>query len=121
MKTPQTTLEILKAARKLLEPEGSWTKGFFARSSANKPVEVESDLACKFCTLGAIKKVLAESGEDEDGVAYYEAQEALSEVFNDYNVFPLNDRRSTKHEHILMAYDFAILMEKDNQKERHHF
>jgi hypothetical protein len=54
---PTKPSEILSAAADLIEPEGRWTKGAFARDQAGHIVQVESQNASCFCVAGAIYKV----------------------------------------------------------------
>jgi hypothetical protein len=46
--------EILEKAAKLIEPEGAWTQGHFARGASGNPTGVNSRWARSFCAEGAI-------------------------------------------------------------------
>jgi len=52
-----TTAEILRKAADLIEPEGKWTQGYYARnSSGDIRVATDSEAVC-WCAIGAIRKV----------------------------------------------------------------
>lgn len=48
---------LLKAGFALIAEEKNWTQQFFARTSDELPVVIASENACKFCSIGALKKV----------------------------------------------------------------
>lgn len=55
--------EILNKAADLIEPEGAWTQGHFARrADGAKTGWTEEDASC-FCVSGAIKRVAPASWE----------------------------------------------------------
>lgn len=103
------TVKLLKKARKVLEPEGSWTKKVLARNAVNREVNVDNNDACKFCMIGALTKANTYA---YDGTLL-RAEKALQFAVAEHYVANVNDRRSTTHLHVLMAYDFAILYAKD--------
>lgn len=102
-------VKYLKAARKLITPEGSWCKGHLARDIDNKAVGVFDKRACRFCSLGAAYKVIGAKK------FYALTYDILSFAFSG-SIGVANDKRSTKHPHVLMAYDFAILHAEDEVK-----
>lgn len=109
------TIENLKGGREILEPEGAFTKNYYARTKDDKAIEPVAVNACKFCTLGALAKAVGDIAKAEDSLAI----EYLANAFDVRNgrVIPhKNDAKGTKQLHVLMAYDFAILMAKDDLK-----
>jgi hypothetical protein len=56
--TDKSTLEILKAARALITPEGAWTQHSCARDVHGIPVDFYSKKAVCFCAYGAIRRSL---------------------------------------------------------------
>ena len=105
-------VKYLKAARKLITPEGSWCKGSLAKTSKGRTIGPDCDAAVSFCVLGAVSRVL---GGSTIGIGRI-CDNALQFSFGDYYVDEINDKRSTKHLHVLMAYDFAILHAEDEVK-----
>jgi hypothetical protein len=102
--------EILTAARSLLEDKG-WCKEFLAIDINGKEVSAHSPFACQFCAIGATAHVVGPNRPI--GKTYY--NKLLIRVFGD--IAKNNDATSTKLEHILMAYDFTILMALDAEEQ----
>lgn len=50
-------VEILKAARSLIEDQNCWATGKLARDAAGLGCDVYSDSACQFCALGALERI----------------------------------------------------------------
>lgn len=50
-------MDILIAAKCLIQNPEAWTQNKFARDMYWEPVETESDEACKFCAMGAISRI----------------------------------------------------------------
>lgn len=107
----------LKAARDILEQPNAWTRDAFARKGNNDETEVDNPKACKFCTIGAIAKA---SGCDVWSAEHTEAAKYMSKAMSyegvDAYVPDVNDFPTTKQGHVLMAFDFAILMAEDDLK-----
>jgi hypothetical protein len=112
-------VKVLKDARDLISLPGTWTKGFLARNALDKPMlNMHSPEACKFCAVGALE-VSSYNNEATDknvediatSCLYY----AMSE--NGWGISGSNDKEDTQHLHVLMAYDFAVLMAEDDLKE----
>ncbi|HKT36923.1 MAG TPA: hypothetical protein VJR48_01040 [Ktedonobacterales bacterium] len=51
------TLEILRAARKLIEKPENWTRGALGRDRYDWSVTPTGPYACRWCLLGAIRRV----------------------------------------------------------------
>lgn len=49
--------DALEAAATLIEPEGKWTQGVFARDINGNPVRCEGPDAKCFCAIGALYRV----------------------------------------------------------------
>ena len=49
-----TTREILLKAADLIEPEGKWTQGAYARTVDGTSQLVPNDASCCFCAVGAL-------------------------------------------------------------------
>lgn len=119
----KTALSVLRKARKILEPSGSWIKDVYAADKQGKGVEINSRKACKFCSLGAGAKAAGGVHEFEFGPAYpyldcafAVAAGNISAFLSGGDVVTVNDAPSTKHLHVQMAFDFAILMAQDDLK-----
>jgi hypothetical protein len=98
-----STLETLKAARKLITPEQAWTKQAYARPSRfGIEIDATDPRAVCWCSTGAITKVqgINEPIWDKDmEMAFLRNIEEL-EMFN--------DRKNRTHGEVLRAFDEAI-------------
>jgi hypothetical protein len=56
--------KVLNAAADLIEPEGRWTKGAFARDAYGEVVVPVCSEACSWCAVGAIRRVTPDEGLD---------------------------------------------------------
>lgn len=54
---PDTPAAVLRAAADLIEPEGAWTQGVFARDATGKQTSALSAEATCWCTWGAVAHV----------------------------------------------------------------
>lgn len=100
----------LTKARKILEDEKNWCKTHLAKDFKGKPTT--TGCGTSFCSMGALDKA--------HGVIYNYNKFTLTEKYLDKamdgDIVGNNDKRSTKHIHVMMSYDFAILMAKDDLK-----
>ena len=98
------TKEILIKARSLIEK--GWTKGCFARDAKGDHVDPTESSACKWCTTGAIWRVVGYDGR----VKYQEACSVLDDlVCSDFNnVTQFNDYPETTQAGVLNLFDKAI-------------
>ena len=99
--------EVLKAARALIDTPEKWTKGNYARDESGRPTPYESDGACQFCAVGAVKRAAMPA----DLSAAWRAEDLLSDTaWGMYNmtIVSFNDRADTKHAQVLKVYDKAI-------------
>lgn len=103
------TLEVLIAARKLIEKPENWTQGVLARDIDGEAVYVYNSRAICFCSMGALYCAV---GEDDylktdiiDDVAAI-----LSSIAQDDTVAGFNDNHT--HAEVLALFDKAIEMEK---------
>lgn len=103
------TLEVLIAARKLIEKPENWTRAFLARDNYGDPVYVHSDKAVCFCAMGALHKAVGETqGEFLDVVD--DAAATLASAARIDTVAGFNDTHT--HDEVLVLFDKAIEMEK---------
>lgn len=55
---PAVVADVLERAANLIEPEGAWLRGQYAKSAeGNYRAPIAPD-ACRFCSVGAIAKIL---------------------------------------------------------------
>lgn len=104
----KTMLEILKAARELLNDEERWTQKSFAKDIHGFPVAAGSSDAVCFCMMGALAKV-SESNTIVSAVYLNEsAQSALSilEWTIEGHIPTFNDEHT--HAEVLIKFDEAI-------------
>lgn len=92
-----TPPEVFLAARKLLEPEGAWTQGTYARNAAGGHVTCWDPTAVCWCLEGAIRK--AANDEDE----WSEAFAALGKVLLLPSLW--NDHPGRRHKDVLDLLD----------------
>lgn len=95
------TVEILKAARALIDTPEKWTRGVYARDLAGGDVHPSDDRAVCFCSKGALMRI-AGLGDD-----YTKAREKLSEHVGAY-IVQFNDDPERTHPEVLAAFDAAI-------------
>ena len=111
IKIAEKAVKQLTKARSYIDKEGGFTKNTMARAVNGNPIENYAYATC-FCTLGAIDNA---TNKSKKGVWNQPATEYMSVIMTD-NIPKANDSRSTKQEHVLMAFDFAILMAQDDLK-----
>jgi hypothetical protein len=99
-------VKTLQKAQKIISDRKTWTKGAYARNQKSDYVGVSSKTACKFCSIGALMKI-------SEGQVFLEARGYLENSF-DGRIAEGNDYPNTTHRQVMMAYDFAILMAKDD-------
>jgi hypothetical protein len=102
-----TTIESLVAARNILEHEGKWTKHLAARDEYGYEVGSWSPAAVCFCAYGALSSVTS--------IEYIAEPTRLLSSMMDGSIPISNDKKTTTHLHVLMAYDFAILAAMDEE------
>lgn len=98
-----TTLETLKAARKLIENENRWCFGEYARTIGERPIRPNSHKAYSFCAIGALCRVTKKSSI---AVVAEPAYGALDSSIQDLSIHDFND--SHTHTEVLAAFDSAI-------------
>lgn len=107
-------IDVLKATRDKLEPEGAWTQGAYARDNGGEPVDYHSKRATCFCALGAINSICYSARNTQ---SEYMLRNRVINAFRkatDCSPIPaMNDSRHTTQLHVLMSLDFAILIAED--------
>jgi hypothetical protein len=118
MNKKDQVVEVLNNARSLIEPRGKWIKGAEAKTHAGRIVGATDQKACKFCAIGALNA----AGTYTDMHTMSAAQDFLDvAMVTDISwddIEQVNDRSTTKQLHVLMAYDFAILMAEDDLRKK---
>lgn len=101
---------ILVNARDLIE--NGWVQNAFSRDKNKQRVQPSSPEATCYCADGALRAAASKITGYEMGLAYIIAEGRLQAVMGGKNgdtIHTANDRRTTKKEHVLMAFDLAIL------------
>lgn len=98
-----TTVEKLKAARKLITPKKRWLQHQFSVTFFGLPVEPTSFLARKFCADGALTAV----GCLGDGPEWWALARAVGG-----SPIRFNDTPGRTHAEVLAAFDKAIAVEE---------
>jgi len=57
--------EVLNRAADLIEPEGAWCQGHYARDAGGWSVDIGDPDACRFCIVGAVARVVGSLEEAE--------------------------------------------------------
>lgn len=84
MTTPPSVSEVLEKAADLIEPEGAWTTGIFARDKRGTPVTVRAPEAVCWCAYGAMLKVTDYAESARVAADYFSAMFATGiDEFND--------------------------------------
>lgn len=78
--------EILEAAACVIQLDGWWTQGHFARTESGAPIMTSNRMACAFCAVGAIE---AAAGRSRRLIAH--ALTALQQQDMRYGGSTLND------------------------------
>lgn len=99
------TIEILTAARALLEKPEAWCQGQSAKDAKGKRVRWESDAACSWCVLGAVSRALGHKWTPMD---YSAAVTALGAQTRPFSPQGWNDRSERTHADVLALFDKAI-------------
>jgi len=105
----QKVSDNLSKARDLLSDPSRWTKCANARDLNGHTVTINSDQAFRFCLSGAIFKTETK---------VYTTGRAIKKLAHIGGHVPaiFNDHKDTRHIHIMMALDFAILASKDDER-----
>jgi hypothetical protein len=105
--------EVLTKARNILEDLG-WTQACFAKDKNGLAVDFDNSEATCFCSAGAIWKATGLDTSCTENPLERACTNQLSEAMSS-DIIGNNDHKDTKLIHILMAFDFAILMAKENK------
>ena len=112
-----TIVEVLKAARALIDTPEKWTKWDNAQRSDGASVAIADSQAYKFCASAAIVRVwavgCAEAQEDNllRRKTNLDAVDALRKVVwgeRDYPIAQWNDAPERTHAEVMEAFDKAI-------------
>ncbi len=104
----ESTADILRKAKALIDAPEKWTKGAFCRSAAGKAVSTFSRDAVCFCAVGAIAR-LEVTGVITD-VRASRAEEALRDAIHATAVSHWNDAPERTHAEVMAAFDKAIAL-----------
>lgn len=102
----KTAVEILKAARAVIEKPESWTKGYYAKAEDRTWTISNGPKAVCFCSIGAIEKA---TGKVHYGGGWpFEAEYMLRRAADVSNIADFNDAPERTHEEVLAIFDRAI-------------
>lgn len=102
-----TLLEHLKATRELIGTPDKWTQNVYSRDKLGSQCSIRSSEACKFCIMGAIRRVDDSAAADKA----YEYLKNYSPILDSYSKGQLvvyNDDSNTTHKDIIALLDKAI-------------
>lgn len=100
---PTSTVEVLRAARALIDTPEKWTQGCYAKDAKGNGLPPEDEDAVCFCASGALRHV------DVDVDVCWPAFDALGLAVGG-NIIEFNDSHS--HADVLAAFDRAIAAEE---------
>jgi hypothetical protein len=86
------TIKVLRAARKLVADERTWTTGWFARDAIGRQTQADDPKANKWCVLGAIRKHCTE----QDLLLLWKPLDILADRRGWDGVIQANDRHGRK-------------------------
>ncbi len=89
--------------KELLADPARWTRGMFARRADNEPVASQSDEACKWCLLGAIRRCYVEG--EEYARAHTQLKTAVIKFSGQSRIGVFND--TTTHENLMKVLEDA--------------
>ncbi len=89
--------------KELLADPARWTKGTFARRVDNEAVASQSEEACKWCLLGAIRRCYVEG--EEYTQAHTKLKAAVIKFSGQYRIGTFND--TTTHEDLMKVLEDA--------------
>ena len=97
-----STIDVLNRAREFIADERHWSRGAFARSWANIPVQPQSLFARRFCAIGALTRAACELLlPTQNAYLALEAQAGR-------RVEGWNDDPKRTHTEVLALFDAAI-------------
>jgi len=115
-------IEILQKAQELIRDPEHWTQGAYARTAKDREVGFLEQPACKFCSIGAVAKVIGDKSYDDYGnsdlwlrvsraaswldVAAQEAAFSIAKKLNDNGT----------HEDVMAMFDRAIVAARVEQE-----
>jgi hypothetical protein len=105
--------KVLTKARAILEDMG-WAQGTLAKDVNGFQVGLHNPEATCFCSIGAICKAIGKRDINRDMSLERAVKIQLSDTMN-VDIAETNDNKDTKLIHVLMAFDFAILMAEENE------
>lgn len=92
-------LEIIKSARELISDPERWSQGWYARDKRGDWTNFNSPTACKWCAMGAIRKM---ANADYEGYCVY----LFALVGGAWELDDFNDNHT--HAEVLALFDKAI-------------
>jgi len=106
----KTPIEILQAAKAVIDHPLKWTVGSYARDGADREVPINSPDACKFCLMGAVFKATGRpfGPADNEKEPFAIAWKALRGVTGYPALGQFNDALGREHSEIIEAIDAAI-------------
>lgn len=105
-------VEILQKAQDLIRDPANWVQGNYAATRSGNPIGVLEGPACRFCTMGAVAKVMGISGVSaENSHAARLLDEAAQEMVYYVNgAVEFNDRAN--HANVMDMFERAIALAK---------
>lgn len=104
-------LDILVKAKELLSDPNKWYRGYFAVNDRGQIVASGDTDACKWCMVGALRKVSPAGNSSITNEAENQLEQTLCK-----SVPVFNDARDTTHQDVMHAFDRAIVDALNNQK-----
>lgn len=98
-----TTIEILRAAKALIDEPGKWTKNTEARDRGGEPTYPDGVDACSFCMVGAINR--AARRPDERVLAMNAIRPVGWPSLDRWN-----DHRERTHHEVMTRFDETIAL-----------
>ena len=99
--------QILRKAKALIDSPEKWLKGSYAADEHGNALQIDNQIACKFCSVGALQKIC------DDANVYFGAMFYLGrETSNNVAIF--NDTHT--HAEVMAKWDEAIALAETDEK-----
>lgn len=98
-----TVSEVLSKAADLIEPEGAWTQGAFARTAKERAVGPEESPAVCWCLAGALMRAAPNAGATIRNDTLGRCRSAVAEVIGMGNLASWNDDRKRTQAQVVAA------------------
>ena len=109
---PLSIADVLDAAADLIEPEGSWTQGSYAKDAAGRQVLSTDESAVCWCAVGAITRV---SGGGLPAASARRHLAAFCNLRQTEDITDWNDWSGREHSGVVGTFRKAAALAREQQ------